>query len=200
MNANENPPKASPRLNRIKIISRIFRVLIGIFAVLMALVSTLFILVAVKYLLGGAQPMPGSLVIAFSPHQAYTLPFQIPLPVFLVGATQYCLAGMGLILLNRLFTFYGCGIFFKTENIRCLKFLGLIVIGLWLTLTLLELMAHQDNLKGSGPVYPILTVIIGACRVNLGSFLPLVYGVLIVFIAWIMDEGRKIQEEQELTV
>jgi uncharacterized membrane protein YdcZ (DUF606 family) len=29
------------------------------------------------------------------------------------------------------------------------------------------------------------------------SFVP---GLLILFIAWIMDEGRKIQEEQELTV
>jgi len=28
----------------------------------------------------------------------------------------------------------------------------------------------------------------------------LVTGFVILFIAWIMDEGRKIQEEQELTV
>jgi hypothetical protein len=25
-------------------------------------------------------------------------------------------------------------------------------------------------------------------------------GLMIIFVAWIMDEGRKIQEEQELTV
>jgi hypothetical protein len=28
----------------------------------------------------------------------------------------------------------------------------------------------------------------------------LLAGTIIIFIAWIMDEGRKIQEEQELTV
>jgi hypothetical protein len=29
---------------------------------------------------------------------------------------------------------------------------------------------------------------------------PVLAGLMIIFIAWIMDEGRKIQEEQELTV
>jgi hypothetical protein len=33
--------------------------------------------------------------------------------------------------------------------------------------------------------------------IDFGLFLA---GVVIVLIAWIMDEGRKIQEEQELTV
>jgi hypothetical protein len=32
------------------------------------------------------------------------------------------------------------------------------------------------------------------------DFGPLLIGAIIVLIAWIMDEGRKIQEEQELTV
>ena len=32
------------------------------------------------------------------------------------------------------------------------------------------------------------------------NFGPFFIGVIIVLIAWIMDEGRKIQEEQELTV
>jgi hypothetical protein len=32
------------------------------------------------------------------------------------------------------------------------------------------------------------------------SLTPVFAGLMIIFIAWIMDEGRKIQEEQELTV
>ena len=32
------------------------------------------------------------------------------------------------------------------------------------------------------------------------SIIPIYAGFLIIFIAWVMDEGRKIQEEQELTV
>ena len=32
------------------------------------------------------------------------------------------------------------------------------------------------------------------------STTPIFGGLFIIFFAWIMDEGRKIQEEQELTV
>ncbi|HTL72877.1 MAG TPA: DUF2975 domain-containing protein [bacterium] len=32
------------------------------------------------------------------------------------------------------------------------------------------------------------------------STVPILIGLLIIFVSWIMDEGRKIQEEQELTV
>lgn len=32
------------------------------------------------------------------------------------------------------------------------------------------------------------------------STTPVFVGLLVIFIAWIMDEGRKIHEEQELTV
>jgi hypothetical protein len=200
MNANDISPKINPRMNRIKIVSRIFRTLIGIIAVLMALMSALFVLVSIKYLLDGGQPMPGVLQIGFSPHQCYIFPFYVPLPVFLVGATRFCLAGIGLILLSRLFLLYERGDFFKTGNIRCFKFFGLIVIGLWLSQMILELMAHHNNLNGNGPVEKGLIIIIGPYRADLAMFFGLVYGVLIVFIAWIMDEGRKIQEEQELTV
>jgi hypothetical protein len=142
------------------------------------LISVLFFLASVKYALsyalggGGGQPMLNTLHIAFSLHQTYTSPFNVPLPVFLIGALQLGLGGWGVILLNRLFQLYERGIFFKTGNIRCIKFLGLIVIGIWLSQTILELMAHQNNIEASG----------------------LVYGILVVFIAWIMDEGRKIRE------
>jgi hypothetical protein len=153
-------------------------VLIGILVVMMTLMSALFFLASVKYALGSGQPMLNNLHIAFSSHQTYTSPFNVPLPVFLIGALQLGLGGWGVILLNRLFQLYERGVFFKTGNIRCIKFLGLIVAGIWLTQTILELMAHQKNIEASG----------------------LVYGILVIFIAWIMDEGRKIQEEQELTV
>ncbi len=191
MNTNENALKTSPRLNRIKIASQIFRALNGIVAMLLVLLLVLSI--SAKYLPDGAVQ------IAFSPHQTYTSPFHIPLLVLFVGAIQFSLAGIALILLNRLFKFYERGIFFKIENIKCVKFLGLVVIGLWLTQTILELMAHQ-NLKGSAPAYPFLTVVFGSYQVHLGHVLGLLCGILVVFIAWVMDEGRKIQEEQELTV
>jgi len=181
MNTNEMSPKIGSRLNRIKTVSRLFRVIVGVLVVIWVLLAALFVVASVKYALGGGgPPVPGAMQfhITFSPHQIYTVPFHISLPVFLLGVVQLFLGGFGLILLNRLFTLYERGDFFKTENIRCIKFLGLVVVGIWLTQTILELMARQYNIEGSG----------------------LVYGGLVVFVAWIMDEGRKIQEEQELTV
>ena len=178
MNANKISPKNNPRLKRIKIISRIFRVLIGILSMTWMLLSALFVMASIKYVQGTGQPMLANLHITFSPHQSYTSPFSVPQPVFLIGAIQLCMGGFGLILLNRLFAFYERGDFFKAENIRCLKFLGLVIIGIWFTQAILELMALQNNIESSG----------------------LVYGILIVFIGCIMDEGRKIQEEQNLTV
>ena len=84
-------------------------------------------------------------------------------------------------------------------NIRYVKSLGLTVVGLWFTQTILELMADQ-GLRGSGTVYPFLTVVFGSYQVHLTHIFGLLFGILLVLIAWIMDEGRKIQEEQELTV
>jgi hypothetical protein len=167
---------ANHRLNRIQLVSRIFRALIIALVVLMSLMTALFLLAAVKTLVGGE--VPHSLRITFSPHQVFTSPFAVPLPVLLIGAVQLCLGGCGLILLNRLFKLYEQGHFFTLGNIRCLKFLGLITLGIWMTTTILEFMAGQGNVNGTG----------------------LIIGILIVFIAWIMDEGRKIQEEQALTV
>lgn len=185
MNANEAVAKPGLRLNRIKLVSQIFRILIGVLVVALTLVSGLICLASIVYALNGGWPAVGkvhatsfSASVSFSPHQSYAWPFSIPLPVFLVGAVQLGLLGSGLIVLNRLFALYERGDFFKTGNIRCIKWLGLIVMGVSITQTLLELMAHQNHLDGSG----------------------LVFGFLVVFIAWIMDEGRKIQEEQELTV
>ena len=183
MNATFTVSKSHPnRLNRIKIVSRIFRALIGFVAAMMTLIAALFFAAATVYLvrlaIGSPEPLPHSMHVSFSPHQNYTSPFSIPLPVYLVGAAQLCLAGLGLIVLNRLFKLYEHGDFFQRANIRCLKWLALVVLGIWLTRTALELMAQQNHVDGSG----------------------LFYGLGVLLIAWIMDEGRRIQEDQELTV
>jgi hypothetical protein len=176
MNANEFSPITNFRLNRIKIISRIFRVLIGLLAAVMASGFVICLFASVKYAFW--NPDVGSVTISFSPHQTYAVPFDIPWAVVLFGTIRLCLLGFGLILLNRLLSLYERGIFFAAGNIRCIKFLGFVIAGGWLVEAILELMAHQNKTDGAG----------------------LICGFLLVFIAWIMDEGRKIQEEQEFTV
>jgi hypothetical protein len=176
MNTNEISPKTNFRLNRIKIVSRIVRVLIGILVAVMASGFVICLLASAKWQFWGHDV--GSVTISFSPHQTYAVPFDIPWSVVLFGTIRLCLFGFGLILLNRLLSLYERGIFFAAGNVRCIKFLGLVIAGCWLVEAILELMAHQNKTDGTG----------------------LICGFLLVFIAWIMDEGRKIQEEQELTV
>jgi hypothetical protein len=180
MNVTEITPKASSRLNRIKIVSRIFRTLIGIYAVLLLAVSLWALMDSVLVLLG-CHVVPGQSMTArltFSPNQTYSLPYHMSLPSLFLGTLHLSLIGFGAILLNRLFKLYERGCFFAADNVRCIKILGLVVIGDGLVQMILELLAPNASL----------------------DFSKLFIGGLILLIAWIMDEGRKIQEEQELTV
>jgi hypothetical protein len=181
MNANETSPKANVRMNRIKIVSRIFRTLIGICAVFFTLVAIFAVIESIA-VSSGSKVVPGESMtvhITFSPHQAYSVPFDMPLPVQFLGSMHLCLLGFGAIILIRLFKLYERGSFFAIGNVRCIKILGLIVVGDGLIQTALEFLPPNKSVEISN---------------------NLALGLLILLIAWIMDEGRKIQEEQELTV
>jgi Protein of unknown function (DUF2975) len=180
MNANEISPKASARLNRIKIVSRIFRTLIGIYAVMLLVISLWALMDSVLVWLG-CNVVPGqsmTAMLTFSPNQTYALPYHMSLPPLFLGTLHFSLIGFGAIMLNRLFKLYERSCFFAADNVRCIKVLGLVVISDGLVQTMLELLAPNASL----------------------DFSKLFIGGLIMLIAWIMDEGRKIQEEQELTV
>jgi hypothetical protein len=88
----------------------------------------------------------------------------------------------GAFVLNRLLQFFARGNFFTAANISCIKWLGALVIGDWLMVKFLEAVAFR------------------AITIGFSDFTKPAIGLSIILIAWIMDEGRKIQEEQELTV
>ena len=108
-------------------------------------------------------------------------------PVFwLVFLTFIC---RGIWFFYKLFRNVERGIFFGCDNVRCIR-----NIGWWLVVV--------PYLSIS---FEISKVIWGATDAPVSidlSNLPndLLKGFFVIFIAWIMDEGRKIQEEQELTV
>jgi hypothetical protein len=174
-------PKAGSRLNRIKVVSRIVRALIAIWAVFVTLMTALAVLQFIAVSLG-SRVFPGESMtfhITFSPHQVYSFPCDMPWPVLLLGSVQLGLIGFGAITLIRLFRLYEGGSFFAAGNVRCIQILGFIVAGYGLIQIALEFLPPNRSVEIGG---------------------SLVFGLLILFIAWIMDEGRKIQEEQELTV
>ena len=173
----------SSRLRKIRIVSRIFRVLLVIAAGLMVLIGAWALLQGIIIALGGNVPAGQSMTVhlAFSPSQSYILASDtpsIPWPVVLLGTIQLGLTACGFIALNRLFLHFERGIFFTVENVGYVKVLGFVVAGYGLIQMVQELLAPHGSI----------------------NFNLVVIGALILLIAWIMEEAGKLKEEQELTV
>jgi hypothetical protein len=170
----ESSPKAGlsrqKRLSRVQKASLVFAVCVGV-----------SLLVGVYWLLGFLFGWPGMghdgwrMMVA---HHVYASRAEVPPDIFwlLVLRQGLALGAMGVLL--RLFWLYWQGILFSAKNVNCIRLLGY-----WLAVD-----------------WFINYQMLGLLRdMNLSST-PLFMGFLIIFIAWIMDEGRKMQEEQELTV
>ncbi len=122
--------------------------------------------------------------------------------------------------LSRLFYFYERGLIFAADSIRCIKTLGLLWVIGWMLLIPMNYLLHPTSTVQSTPVassgstpsekkprvisvHYLGTFRMGFFSFNFGTnfdFGRLLEGATIILIAWIMEEGRKLQEEQELTV
>lgn len=209
MNANEISPKANFRLNRIKVASRIFRWLLNSYVFLAAFNVVLFVCAAF-WNFGTARGIdetwhmePGR-VSNFWRSVSQIPGVGIGLEILKISALCGCV-----FVLNKLFRFYERGLFFASEQVRHMQQLGCLILVNWLIAMLLNAMSagytewHFDlsqlNWIGTFELF-ILPIAKDMSGNNDIGFMQPVIGVLIIFIAWIMDEGRKIQEEQELTV
>jgi hypothetical protein len=103
---------------------------------------------------------------------------EMPPGLFWLWVVQQGFVFFAGIMLLRLFWLYSKGIIFTQKNTTCIRLQGYCLI----IITFVDIEMHPFIQDSSVNVTPII------------------YGLLIIFIAWIMDEGRKIQEEQELTV
>ncbi|MBI9079390.1 MAG: DUF2975 domain-containing protein [Pseudodesulfovibrio sp.] len=97
--------------------------------------------------------------------------------------------------LSRLFDLYARGVFFGKENVSCYRAIGYGLICQQLLFTVEEVLQTffltMHNLEGE----KIISISFDDTNASL-----LVVGLMIILISRIMDEGRKIQEEQSLTV
>jgi len=100
----------------------------------------------------------------------------------------------------KLFFFYARGDLFTPNAVRYMRWVGIasILVGIWSISHELFMSVnagyHQHAHSFGEEILGWSQEIIYQLAFNL---LP---GFVIIFVAWIMDEGRKIQEEQELTV
>jgi hypothetical protein len=111
--------------------------------------------------------------------------------------------------LAQLFRLYERGLIFAAETIRCIQVLGVVCLAGWLMIAVAHFTPPRPQ-----PVYnapPGVTVVVkttttyrmGFFSFDFGTGIDfgfLFVGASVVLAAWIMDEGRKIQEEQALTV
>jgi hypothetical protein len=186
-NGNEISPKINLRLRRIKTVSRIFRC----FVLANLVFSVCFWALAFLTSSSGG-----------------------------IGITvQELLRGASVLLmlfwfwkLSRLFRFHERGLIFAAETIRCIKVLGIICVIGWITLVAVRFtpspVSVPHNPSANVHSIKVMPMEKHSFRVGFFSFdfgtgidfgTPFV-GASVILAAWIMDEGRKIQEEQELTV
>jgi hypothetical protein len=175
MNATEMSPKAKVRLNRIKIVSEILRVLSFVCFLYFGL-CTLF---GIGSWLGQGAVMKDTGNPIFAP-QYHNIE-----NIYLVGcsATLGLLAWFGF----KLFRLYERGQLFSPGNINYLRKIAGAAFLLACEASLATAFKNPNHHAGELSTWATLAT--GA-----------VPAFLILFFAWIMDEGRKIQEEQELTV
>jgi Protein of unknown function (DUF2975) len=191
MNANEISPKANPRLNTIKIVSRIAKYVFLAFFLFMIGLDIFFF---------------HTLRIIVIEHSKLAPFLIVSQTVLLVWYWK----------LSRLFSFYERGMIFSSHTSHCIKFLGVLCIIGWLmdfvacclfswpplSPELNSIYIFQIS-KSTVTGVSTHTFHTGFFSFDFGTgidFGTLAAGIAIVLIAFIMDEGRKIHEEQELTV
>ena len=203
MNANEITPTASARMRRIKTVSRIVK-----YAILGLFVFNIGFFLMVDFPTWHFETM--------KKHPVWF--GLVSLPQLVLWVWYWKLA--------RLFDFYERGSIFSSATIRCIKTLGILCVVNWLLLTTFNVWERSVPQYRSSPpqpgvamkyhsnpsppeatmkfVKPVvhydLTWSFYSFSVAGISFGLLLAGAVIIIIAWVMDEGRKIQEEQELTV
>lgn len=105
----------------------------------------------------------------------------------LLGWIEFAYTVIGIGLLYRLFGFYKSGLIFARATIQVYRWIALWLLAGWIIPNFLQLIS-QFSFRGQ------------FARLSFSVDEFLAGGLLLMLISWIMDEGRKLQEEQALTV
>lgn len=137
------------------------------------------------------------------PQSLMALPFAVSQPpsflirtlAFLVSLLPVGIATYGVYTLARLFALYQEAVIFTTENVKLFRRLGytllLWVIARLVYLPLLSLVLTFNNPPGER------TMVAGFYLLDITA---LVTGAVVLLIAWVMEEGRRLEDEQAHTI
>lgn len=173
-------------LQRIQRVSHRFRLLFTTLVVILPIVTLV-------YWLGFNQfpqefiPLPVRAETELSLH-ARLLGFVFSmLPVGVVIAAMHILA--------RLFSLYEKGIVFSTMTVKYFRQLGYVLM-MWVLASLLYLPMLSHVVTSANPLGHRMIV----AQLGLSDFTILAMGAIVLLISWVMDEARKLEEEQAHTV
>ncbi len=172
-------------------ISRASRRLRLVFSLVLILIPSINILVWVFI-----NGMPDEMQKEVLPHYVrLPLPVQAQLMGFIITMLPSGIAMYGVHTLVRLFRLYETGQIFREANVRCFRDISRTLI-IWCVARFLSdpLMSVALTLHHE-PGRRLL--VIGLRSMDITALL---IGFILAVIAWVMEEGRKLQEEQDFTV
>jgi hypothetical protein len=177
MNANEISPKANFRMSRIQKVSKCIRLFLQYGIPLWVVVCLALSTLAVGY--GVKVPFFSDASHPSDTHPHTDLLIWSPL----YGCVQLLVFLFWYRTVVKLFGFFEKGILFTAETVRCIQTLGSIYIAGFLLALIFHFLLQDTERQ---------LLWVGISDPFTGFF--------IIFIGWLIDEARKIREEQELTV
>jgi hypothetical protein len=132
-------------------------------------------------------------------HSTPLIPNKLPIKLQLIGFITSLLPlsalTYGLVNIRRLFSFYKEGVIFSFEHVSFFKNTAKALL-LWVVLSILYESAKSVLFSaGNPPGSRVLKVGFSSAEIT-----TLMVGAIVLIIAWVMDEGRILTEEKELTV
>ncbi|MCZ4281727.1 DUF2975 domain-containing protein [Kiloniella laminariae] len=174
-------------LNRIGRASRKYRLLFTLLLVLVPLLDLIY--------WGGFNHLPEGFHDDLPVSITGELSALSLLLAFLASLIPLSVTLYGLLALKKLFGLYEQGIIFAEENVRCFQKLGYcciasVVAGILFT-PLASVALTLDNLPGQREL---------VIDLNSNDLSALVIGGIILLVSWVMEEGKKLEDEQRHTV
>ena len=164
------------------------------------LLSVLLVVIPLYYILYWAciNHLPEQL-ITVNTHAEPLIPYKLSAIWQVVGflASLFPMSALfyGILNLRKLFTYYGKGIIFSLEHVSLFKSIAKALL-LWVLLSIVYESAKSILFSlGAGPGNRVVTV-----EMSSSEIMILLVGGIVWIIAWVMDEGRLLNEESELTV
>ncbi len=172
--------------HNIQQISRRFRQLFLIIAIALPLL-TLFYWVLFNYLPQGLRPL--------QPYVIGALPWTTASLALLASLLPLSVVVFGLVTLVQLFRLYENAIYFSHETVTLFRRLG-ITLMLWVVASPLHSSLLSIAVTFNNPPGERMLVM----TLDFGDLAMLLIGTIVILISWIMEEGRKLEEEQAYTV